>query len=894
MPTELEVEACADLDDAFAAHLAELKCLVADANAHCLQRTLASLCNETARFRQQLCTSRTVKPTIPDMMPSDDRVADRSAISTSGIWSSESNNDFEVDQSMVALDLRQACVKATTLTSSSHKPQKPRMSNYLTHVGGDDDFDADQKMAVLGLRQDSAKATTLRSSSHKLHKPRSPHYLTRVDGDDDFEVDKSTGALDLQLGRRQVSLDCNEPSTPRYSSEHNVSSVASSSFACNAFCTDEDFPRARAHASRSSAGRDGSSVWRDSTRVTRQHDVVSKRSLTSNIMSLGGLENQILSMFSNCKTVIISRAFDAWRRYWELAMVAAFANDEEDVQHRRFAAFAKWPLDKLKVNDALCVANDNISRPSSIHTFVEQHFLGGARIGDVHQSSWSLLQRLVALPFSTRRMVWDLFGSVLLMYDIIVVPLIAFRLPSFTVLTAISFIATIYWIVDLPSNFFIGYYAEGVVEMRPARIALNYARTWLVLDITLVFFDCLYIVFDLMVSEGLGGRYHRFARVLRGLRVVRLVRVLRLMKFSDPVQMFLDGLQSNYLLLVVRIARSVSIIAIVNHVVACSWYALSRLNEDDPMTWVRKAGIANNMSPTWSEFRWFYTTSLHWAFCQFTPASMEVNPTNWRERVFAIVMVLFGLISFSSFVSTITSSLTEIKNLNVERVRQNRCLTQYFRENKVSVRVGTCIRHWILRNQKRPQHRIHEEDIPSLKGLPKSLHVQLHEEVFAPMLTVHPFFATFMFIDARRFSRLCHYAVSEVMLLAEEELFVRGKSAKYMYFFIAGHVCYHFESTQHTIGGGQWACEIALWAPWVHRGTIVGVESWNGLVQVEAAQFQEVVPSCTLAFRKFVAAYASRYVRHECEWHIEGGGWLTDLCCSYEVIEHIVNDARSG
>merc|ERR1712003_113065 len=105
---------------------------------------------------------------------------------------------------------------------------------------------------------------------------------------------------------------------------------------------------------------------------------------------------------------------------------------------------------------------------------------------------------------------------------------------------------------------------------------------------------------------------------------------------------------------------SIVIIIFICHFVACGWHALGRYNNDSDQTWVKWARLHEHDESTLfkTEFAYRYLISLHWAFCQFTPAGMEVNPQNLRERAFTVCVIVVGMISFSSFVSTITSTMT--------------------------------------------------------------------------------------------------------------------------------------------------------------------------------------------------------------------------------------------
>merc|ERR1740123_1259732 len=89
-------------------------------------------------------------------------------------------------------------------------------------------------------------------------------------------------------------------------------------------------------------------------------------------------------------------------------------------------------------------------------------------------------------------------------------------------------------------------------------------------------------------------------------------------------------------------------------------------------------GTRSNVQKSWvdegrflEESYWYrYFTSYHWAITQVTPASMEVQPTEEGERLFVVTVDILGLIGFSSFVSTVTATMTQLRQLQVSRHKE--------------------------------------------------------------------------------------------------------------------------------------------------------------------------------------------------------------------------------
>merc|ERR1719326_972496 len=98
---------------------------------------------------------------------------------------------------------------------------------------------------------------------------------------------------------------------------------------------------------------------------------------------------------------------------------------------------------------------------------------------------------------------------------------------------------------------------------------------------------------------------------------------------------------------------------IVNHIIACGWYMIGS-SVDDVNTWVNFYEVLDR------SIGFQYTTSLHWSLTQFTPASMEISARNTAERVYTVCVLMFAMVTFSSFISSITNATTQLRKLDAE------------------------------------------------------------------------------------------------------------------------------------------------------------------------------------------------------------------------------------
>ena len=131
-----------------------------------------------------------------------------------------------------------------------------------------------------------------------------------------------------------------------------------------------------------------------------------------------------------------------------------------------------------------------------------------------------LLQALVAGPNSRRRIGWDIASIAVVSYDVLTVPLVAFKGMDSELFKTIGLGTTVFWTADIPFTFLSGYHAGGVVEMRPPKIAKAYLKSWFWVDILIVLLDWLLLFLASGVADLIG--------IMRISKTIRLTRILRI------------------------------------------------------------------------------------------------------------------------------------------------------------------------------------------------------------------------------------------------------------------------------------------------------------------------------------------------------------------------------
>jgi len=517
-------------------------------------------------------------------------------------------------------------------------------------------------------------------------------------------------------------------------------------------------------------------------------------------------------------------------------------------------------LDEWLVPDAALELSPGTERIRSTPLLRTPTMLCGEAVVDEQ----SALKNFVVRPNSVQRSLWDSLSVFILGYDIVYIPLEVFSFDPTDLLIGMEWFTTVFWTADILFNFITGFHHEGLVEMRPSAIARRYLRSGFPLDFLVVLVDWILAIFTFGVKAVV--RVGKTARAFRLLRVLRTLRLLRSVKLHRLLTSIFHNIKSDLVRTMASILMMLLGLVVFNHYFACGWYALSLATLDGG--WMYEYDLDPEHDKVYC-----YWTALHWSLTQFTPASMEVYPSNLPERVYTVLVLLFALVTFSSFVSGITSSLMYLRKLKTEPAQQEAVLRQYFQDSKISAELGQRIWLFLQNSHFQYRKRVHRADLPLLHLVPESLKDMLSEELYLPVLSASPLFEQFGALDEARLYEVSHKAMGETALVARNELFSLGKAAEKMYFLTSGALEYQHREMAlcATLHEGQWISEPVLWMSWVHCGKLSAFTSCE-IVDLHAAKFRELACTQCLA-HDFLRAYARAFHTHM----LNSEFWCTDL-----------------
>jgi len=447
-----------------------------------------------------------------------------------------------------------------------------------------------------------------------------------------------------------------------------------------------------------------------------------------------------------------------------------------------------------------------------------------------------VLGKVMIAPSSPWRIFWDLVGFLLVSFEFLVIPLQAFEPERTQLLDVMPWIVRIFFSLDLPLTMATGYTTEGgMVEMRPCRVAKRYASTFMIFDIGIVTLDWLELLLD--GTEGLGAaRVAKVGKGLRLLRVLRLVRVMQLNRMPEFVRVIVFQLQSERFLIAFGVIKILIILIATSHMLACGWYGVGMSSNEDS-SWVELAQLDLSTSLVYR-----YLSSFHWALTQFC-GSVDINPVNTAERLFAVLSLIFGFFVSACVVSSITSSMTRLQIVFARQSTQISMLNRYLVDNGISTKVAMRVKNNAMYALKQESKNINEVNIELLMLVSDPLRVELHYEIHLPVLGWHPFFRHYNDVNSAAMRRTCHEALSHLHLSGGDTLFSADELPQVpsMYFCLHGKLQYSQDSMKRpsSMVMGTWACEAVLWTQWVHMGVLrAKVEST--LLLLNAARFQKI------------------------------------------------------
>ena len=219
-----------------------------------------------------------------------------------------------------------------------------------------------------------------------------------------------------------------------------------------------------------------------------------------------------------------------------------------------------------------------------------------------------------------------------------------------------------------------------------------------------------------------------------------------------------------------------------------------------------------------------------------------VNPA----RFFSVWVILLAMGVFSSFISSITSTVSSLRTARQENFQQQSKLLRFFNERNLSIDLYGQVQEF-LGKQGVLEVRLKESDVSLIQNIPERLKMQLHDEMFASTLYCLGMWPTWSQTrDQPFFRNLCHHAMTENVATPTQDAFMSATDCTGAYVLQSGSMRYLakqktssqiMDMVRQKIDQGAVLCLPSLWADWQHRGRLTAEYGTCYYMKIDAEKF---------------------------------------------------------
>jgi hypothetical protein len=250
-------------------------------------------------------------------------------------------------------------------------------------------------------------------------------------------------------------------------------------------------------------------------------------------------------------------------------------------------------------------------------------------------------------PEEPKRIAYAGFISIFLFFTVILTPLgMAFEPEEDNLLLYYEIITDIVFIFDILINFRFAYIDDNYnIETRKGKIAKYYLKSWFILDLL-----CVCPLEFLVKRIGVG---HETIRTSKTVVIARMLRFIKLIKERKNLQRFVKSFISlSYKVEIIWFFSLASILLI--HLFSCLWIFVARVNQNEGhINWIDSKEFSEDSNIN------LYFSSTYFVITTITTVGYgDISGFSTIERLFCILMMISGVISFSFATGSLSSILS--------------------------------------------------------------------------------------------------------------------------------------------------------------------------------------------------------------------------------------------
>lgn len=323
----------------------------------------------------------------------------------------------------------------------------------------------------------------------------------------------------------------------------------------------------------------------------------------------------------------------------------------------------------------------------------------------------------IVLPDNPYKKTWDLVIAFLILYSSIITPYeIAFSEKNGT--NWFEILIDILLAIDIVLTFFSAYTddEENLVKNHK-KIIQRYLRSWFAVDLISV----LPVSYFLNSNSRLSG-LTKLSKLPKMYRLVKLTKLLRMTKMNSKgnlnrvTKFFMEKLKINAN--VERLFFFVLTFLLMNHLCACFWYFMAKIEDFSPDSWVVRLGYIDSSNLE------LYIISFYWTLTTVTTVGYgDITAGTTIERIYNLFIMSFGVLLYSFAIGSLSSIVSTLDQKSEEMNQKLQILSsikkEFNLEQSIYDKVRKVIKYDLSRNQK--------DKMIFLQELPNKLRIELSQ-----------------------------------------------------------------------------------------------------------------------------------------------------------------------